>query len=37
MIEAMATPVSIKAKLAEYEYIIKLQMAKLEELAQENQ
>jgi hypothetical protein len=33
----VTTPLSIKAKLAEYEYIIKLQMAKLEELAQENE
>jgi hypothetical protein len=36
MMVAMAKPVSIKAKLAKYEYLIKLQMAKIEELAQEN-
>jgi hypothetical protein len=32
----MAIPKSIKAQLAEYEYLIRLQMAKIEELAQEN-
>jgi hypothetical protein len=36
MMVAMAKPVSIKAKLEKYEYLIKLQMAKIEELAQEN-
>jgi hypothetical protein len=33
----MATPKSIKAQLAEYEYLIKLQMAKIQELAEENE